>query len=207
MLLSTAHFPPIQYFCKIIYLNEFHIESCENLQKQSYRNRHRILAANGLIDLTVPLHKGRSPGQLIKDVKLDYSESWNKTHRKTILSAYNHSPFYEYYIDDILPFWEKKWNFLFDYNYEILLTLLDILDLNIRILETSEYAAPLGNNDLRILIRPKKSLDMDTHFSPQVYTQNFSDRHGFLPNLSILDLLFQTGPDAVRILKESVVRR
>ncbi len=206
MLLSTAHFPPIQYFCKIINLKEFAIESCENLQKQSYRNRHKVLAANGPIDLTVPLHKGRSPGQLIKDVRLDYSESWNKTHRKTILSAYNHSPFYEYYIDDILPYWEKQWKYLYDYNYEILMTLFDLLDLNIRILDTTEYTAPISNNDLRILIHPKKSLDLDTEFKPQVYTQNFSDRHGFFANLSILDLLFQTGPEAVKIIKDSVVK-
>ena len=203
MLLSTAHFPPIQYLSKIIDLNEFSIESCENYQKRSYRNRFRVSGANGPIDLSIPLLKGRSLNQAIRDVRLDYSEAWNQVHRKTILSAYKHSPYYEFYIDDFLVFWEKEWTYLYELNMEILLVLFKILELDINIKETKDFQKPDSQLDLRYLIHPKNDFHLDPDFTPFEFTQNFSDRRDFIPNLSILDLLFQAGPDTSRIIRES----
>lgn len=203
MLLSTAHFPPIQYLSKIIDLEEITIEARESYQKQSYRNRFRVSAANGPIDLIIPLLKGWSSGQKIKDVKLDYSNGWNKVHRKTILSAYKHSPFYEFYIDDLSHFWEKKWRYLFDINMETLICIFGFLGLDIKICESEDFLKPASDLDLRYLIHPKKFLELDPDFEVVEYTQNFSDRYDFIPNLSILDLLFQTGPDALSIIRRS----
>lgn len=208
MLLSTAYFPPIQFFTKIIDQDSFFLEAHENYQKQSYRNRFIIYAANGPVSFSNPVIQGRSPGQLIKDVKLDYSERWNIVQLRTLKSAYSHSPFYEFYIDDLLPFWEKKWKFLFDFNLEILHTLLDILDLQITIHETKVYTPEIeeGEIDVRKLIHPKVDWRDDPSFSPELYNQNFAEKHGFQANLSILDLLFQTGPDSVRIIEKSKKR-
>lgn len=208
MLLSTAYFPPIQFFTRIIDEDSFHLETNENYQKQSYRNRFFVYGANGPIRLNIPVVKGRSLGKPIKEVKMDYSETWNKTHMKTIKSAYSHSPYYEFYIDDFIPFWEKRWTYLYDLNLEIIYVILNSLDLNISVLETETYTKISGDQslDLRKLIHPKVDWKYDPGFTPEPYTQNFSGKHGFQANLSIIDLIFQTGPEAVSILRKSVAK-
>ena len=207
MLLSVAHFPPIHYFTKVVDLDSFFIESKEHYQKQSYRNRFRIFAANGPLDLSIPIIRGRTPGQLIREVKVDSAYSWQRNHLKTIQAAYRHSPFYEFYFDEFQPYWEKKWTFLYDLNLHIMFTLLDLLELNIEIIETTDYQdiLPEGKPDYRELIHPKRPWEEDPQFRPWQYTQNFSDRHGFQANLSIIDLIFQCGPEAVNVLRESNV--
>ena len=209
MLLSTAYFPPIQFFTKIVDQKSFYLESNESYQKQSYRNRFFVYGANGPIRLNIPVVKGRSLGKPIKEVKMDYSEAWNKTHMKTIKSAYSHSPYYEFYIDDFMPFWEKKWVYLYDLNLEIIHVVLDALDLNIKVLETETYTPKDDNNsqDFRKLIHPKVDWKDDPGFIPEHYTQNFSDKHGFQANLSIIDLIFQTGSEAESILRKSATKK
>lgn len=206
MLLSTAHFPPIQYFTKIIRHDSLIIEACENYQRQSYRNRFRILAANGPVDLSVPVVKGHSSGMPVKSVRIDYSENWQRIHFKTIESAYRHSPFYEFYIDDFLSFWEKQQTFLYDLNLNILNTLVKVLDLDLTIRETREYLPESAGltEDYRNSIHPKKEWTEDISFSPSPYIQNFPDRFGFIPNLSIIDLIFQAGPEAGTIIRKSI---
>lgn len=204
MLFTTAFFPPVQYLSKFADQAEIFIESLESYEKQSYRNRFSILAANGPVDLSVPILKGRTPGQLIKNIRIDYTEPWNKIHLKTLEAAYRHSPFYEFYIDDLRPFWEKKWDFLFDLNMSILTYLIDTIGLDVNISETSDFINPDENIplDYRYTIHPKIDWKKDPEFSPEAYTQVFADRFGFVPNLSILDLLFQTGPQAGLILRK-----
>lgn len=206
MLLSTALFPPIQFFSKIIDQDGFSLESRENYQERSYRNRYVVSGANGPIRLSVPIVKGKPTERLIKDVKIDQSDNWCKIHLKTVQSAYKHSPYYDFYFDELHQFWEKKWKYLFEYNLEILEVLLDIMDLDIKISETSEYQVnPIDSQfDFREHIHPKLSWEKDPDFHPQVYTQNFSDRREFIPNLSIIDLIFQVGPDASRIIRNSI---
>jgi len=205
MLLSTAYFPPVQFFSKIVDLNNFFLESKENYQRQSYRNRFIICAANGQLSLSVPVVKGHSPAQPVKEVKIDYSGSWQRIHLKSVESAYRHSPFFEYYIDDFIRFWKNPQPFLYDLNLNIIRTILSSLELDIKITETSEYIESQGYNspDFRKIIHPKKPLKEDPEFQPKPYIQNFSDRFGFIPNLSIIDLLFQKGPESLNILRES----
>lgn len=204
MLFSTAYFPPVHYFTKILKHGKITLEANENYQRQSYRNRCRILGANGPINLSVPVIKGHSPGQPVKEVRIDYSDHWQRIHFRTIGSAYRHSPFYEYYIDLLMPFWSRKWDFLYDLNLAILTTVFDLFELSIEIEESQEY---IGEDELpadyRKLIHPKVDFRLDPNFSPCPYVQNFSDRHGFVPNLSILDLIFQLGPESSDIIRKS----
>ena len=145
MLLSTALFPPIQYLSKFIDQDVVYIEALESYEKQSYRNRFNILGANGPIDLSIPIIKGRTPGQLIKNIRIDYTEPWQKIHLKTLEAAYRHSPFFEFYIDDLAEFWEKKWEFLFDLNMSIIISLSEITGLETKIEETTDFINPAEN--------------------------------------------------------------
>jgi hypothetical protein len=152
--------------------------------------------------------KGDKHKILTKDVRIDYRKQWQKLHRRGIESAYKSSPFYEYYIDNITGFFNKKYEFLFDYNMEILSKIQEMLDLKVRIEFSDEFITDAGMNfdDFRDLIHPKKSYGIDLSFSPVPYSQVFSNKYGFIPNLSILDLIFNEGPDTVEVLKKSIVR-
>ena len=198
LLLTTAYFPPISYFSAIIQAEEVVIEQFENFGKQSYRNRCEIMTANGIIPLTVPVAKANSK-TLTKDLKIVYTTNWQKLHFKGIESAYKNSPYYDYYIDDLMPFFEEKEEFLLDYNHKILTTVLDMLRIKKGIVYTEDYI-PVDTeeyNDLRSAIHPKAShRTPGADFPAHPYRQTFSDRTPFVPNLSILDLLFCCGPDA-----------
>ena len=140
----------------------------------------------------------------VKDVKIDYTEDWQKQHWKSIESAYRSAAFYEYYGDEIIPFYQKKYNFLIDFTREIQNAVLDCLGISPDITYTNDFITPGQEQytDFRETIHPKKYID-DPYFSNTEYFQVFADKHGFQPNLSIIDLLFNVGPDALEILKES----
>ncbi|MFA8435158.1 MAG: WbqC family protein [Marinifilaceae bacterium] len=207
ILLSTAYFAPIQYYCKLVQYQDVLIEKFENYSKQSYRNRCNIYGANGLLSLSVPIEKASKKKILTKDVRITYDTNWQKLHWKGIESAYKSSPYYEYYIDDIQRFFHKKWDYLLDFNMEIQEELLNILEITPNLSLSEDYieSLPEGMLDLRDGIHPKKSKNMDDpHFDAEAYTQVFSDRHGFLPNLSILDAIFNLGPEAISYLEGCV---
>lgn len=202
LLLSTAYFPPVQYMSKIKLYDEIFIERYENFGKQSYRNRSEIMSANGVISLSIPVEKANSK-TLIRDMKIVYQTNWQKLHFKGIESAYKNSPYYEYYIDDLMPFFEKKEKFLLDFNSAILEVMLHLLKLSKPINYTEDYIRENipGYRDMRNAIHPKAGhREEDTEFIPRPYRQTFSDRFPFHPNLSILDLLFNTGPEAGKYL-------
>jgi len=207
ILLSTAYFAPIRYFSKLASYPEIFIEQHENFIKQTYRNRTVILGANGPISLIVPVVKGRAQKIKIKDLRIAYDEEWQRNHWRTIFSAYNSSPFFEYYADDIEPFFRKKYEFLFDFNQQITETLLKILDIQIDLTLTKDFELfPENCLNLREQISPKVHLiDQDLHFEAQPYTQVFSEKFGFIPDLSILDLLFNEGPSASDVLEKSFI--
>lgn len=206
VLLSTAYFPPVKYFSVASYFGLIYLEQFEHFNKQTYRNRCEIMAANGPISLIVPVVKGRGAKTPIRDLQISYDTDWQRNHWRTIFSAYSSSPFFEYYADEIFPFFNRKYTFLFDFNLEILNKLVELTDLELKIAFTDDFEKTPGNViNMREEISPKshriKQLD---YFIPQTYTQVFSDRMKFHPDLSVLDLLFNTGPDAVSILEKSI---
>lgn len=198
MLLSTAYFPPIEYFQKIIAVDKVCIEKHENFVKQTYRNRCHILGANGLQVLSIPLVNTHTK-TLISDKRISYRDNWQKLHWRSITSAYRNSPFFIYYEDELKIFFENEFNYLFQYNTEILKTLLKLLKIKTEIGFTDlfeDQEAP--NVDYRNTISPKNKISTEKFKS---YTQVFSDKHGFIPNLSVIDLLFNMGPEAADYLK------
>ncbi len=203
ILLSTAYFAPVQYYSKLLLKNTVvYIEKHENYNKQSYRNRCTIYSANGLLDLAVPVAKAQEPKIPVTEVEIAYDTPWQKLHFKAIESAYRRSPFYEYYIDDLMVFFTERHAYLYEFNMQILRTVCRLIKVPFTIRESDAYmdAGP-GIIDLRNGIHPKTNRQsVDPAFVPQQYAQVFSDKWGFEPNLSILDLLFNEGPQSFQLL-------
>ena len=198
VLLSTAYFPPIYYFAKIIQSKEILIETQENFNKQTYRNRCVVLGANGPLNLTVPVQHGDELKTPIKNLCISYHSNWQLIHPRAIESSYRNSPFYEYYIDDFTRFFKEKPANLIEFNTNILNTCLEAIGYKTTIRFTEEYTDN-AENDFRYSITPKKILE--NVIFPEYY-QVFSEKYGFVPNLSILDLLFNTGPETIDILQK-----
>ncbi len=207
ILLSTAYLPPIQYISKFLLGEPVLIERFENYQKQSYRNRCYIYGANGMQCLSIPVKKNHGEKTTITDVMIDYTCNWQKIHMKSIESAYRLSPFYEYYADDLMEIFQEKIPSLFDWNLRLLETLVALMNIETKPEVTSGWE-PLSeeNGDYRQSIHPKKRLNKsDPLFTPLPYQQVFIDRFGFIPNLSIVDLLFNEGPEALHLLAKTII--
>ncbi len=208
ILLELQYWPPVQYFTKFILYPQVQLEQREHYRKGSYRNRCCIASANGLLRLSVPLMKGKNEQQPIREVRIAGREDWQYQHWKSIRTAYNRSPFFEHYSDTIKPLFQKKYDLLFDLNQEILQTMLSILSIRAEPVLTKTYdAMPAeGIVDFRNGISPKVQYALaDPHFDARPYPQVFEEKHGFFPNLSILDLLFCCGPQALAVLKNSII--
>ena len=198
VLLSTTYFGPIQWYQKLYRAEHVEIEQWESFQKQTYRNRCLIATANGVQALTVPVEHGDSP--LIKDIRLSDHGNWRHLHWNALQSAYGESPFFEYYQDDIRPFFERHWTFLLDFNEEIRQKMCELIDIQSNVSYTEGFIpeeSPLTS--YRTAISPKHPQD-DPDFQPKRYYQVYDQKHGFLPNLSILDLLFNMGPESIFLL-------
>lgn len=191
VLLSTAYFPPIIYFQYLIQSNCV-IEGNENFQKQSYRNRCVILSANGIEQLVIPVKHQDNTKYRIREQEISYAENWQIKHWRSIISAYNHAPFFEFYKDDIHAILMSKIPLLFDLNHALLNLITSNLQIDMPTISdnwenNSEYFL-----DKRNEIHPKQVNDL----SAETYHQVFNRKFGFTKNLSILDLLFNIGPDA-----------
>ena len=199
IVVSTAYLGPVEYFASIVRHNSFTIDAGEHYIKQTYRNRCEILATSGKLPLVIPVVKVNGNHTRIKDIRIAYTEKWQKVHWRAIVSAYNHSPFFLYYRDDLEGFYFKKYQFLLDFNTELTGAVLNMLEADVTIKISEEY----------IEIDDKTIPDFRNHFSPKrkpetkmpEYIQVFSDKHGFIPNLSIIDLLFNEGPNALEYLE------
>ena len=196
--LSTAFLGPVQYYSKLVSFDEIRIEAEENYPNQTYRNRCMIAAANGVQALTVPVEKPEVLKAATRDIRISDHGNWRHLHWNALVSAYNMSPFFEYYADDFRPFYEKKYIFLIDYNDAIQTTICNLLDIHPKISHTNKYEQSV-ENDFRNVIDPRHPLPDET-FSPNPYYQVFREKHGFIPNLSIVDLLFNMGPESIFIL-------
>jgi hypothetical protein len=206
-LLSTTYFGPIGYYSKMLLHKEIFIEQFENFTRQTYRNRCEILGANGIIPLIVPVVKGRGSKMPVKDILISYDTDWQRNHWRTIFSAYNSSPYFCYYKDDLMHFFNKRWKYLFELNMAINECVCDLIEIEPDIKLTDAFeAVPPACVNLRAAFTPKKHKKSDdNYFSAKEYTQVFSEKFGFISNLSILDLLFNEGPGSYNILSSSII--
>ena len=198
ILLSSAYLAPIQYYSKLKNYDTCIIEHYENFQKQTYRSRCEIYSPNGLLTLSIPLVK-RNHRQSMKDLKISYDYDWKTLHWRSLESSYRRSPFFEYYEDDFYPYYhDKKYDYLIDLNEAVQQIVLSLLKLKPNYTFTSSYQAEYADAiDFRNIIDPKENKDLDKTFQPIRYPQVFETRHGFIPNLSIVDVLFNEGPSAM----------
>lgn len=201
VLLPTSYLGPISYYSKLKKYEFCEIEQFEHLPKQTYRSRCTIYSPNGLLILSIPLIK-RNQRQSMKEVKISYEYDWQKLHWRTLESAYRRSPFFEYYEDDFYPFYAtKKHDYLVDFNESVQQTILQLLKLKKQYTFTSEYTKnPVNTTDCRELFSQKDPLQGDMDFQLIPYMQVFESKHGFIPNLSIVDLLFNTGSKALNYI-------
>jgi hypothetical protein len=185
------------------YFDEVIIESKESYTKQSFRNRCQIRTANKIDDLIVPIQKGNS-NVPVQEIRIDQNQTWIKNHWRAIQSAYGNAPFFEHYKQDIEKILNNKPRFLFDLNLQFLELILKMIGLNKKIIFSQKYEKkyPSVIQDLRSKIHPKQLNDVLDFYNPQEYTQVFGNQ--FVKDLSVIDLIFCEGPNAINILKRSI---
>jgi hypothetical protein len=197
-VLPMFYLPPVDYFTQ---LNAFKpdvvFEQHEHFPKQTYRNRANIYSPDGVLSLVVPVIKGSKNHTKTKDVRISYDFRWQRSHWLGLQACYRRSAYFEYYEDDLAPFYDKQPVFLFDYNREMLELLLRLLKIKLELDFTDTYEAYYPNlTDLRNTFNAKTTIEVQQ----KPYFQVFEERQGFLPNLSIVDLLFNQGPQALNYL-------
>ena len=200
-LLQTTYFGPIQWYQKLYRYDHCLIEQYDSYQKQTYRNRCIIATANGLQALTVPVEHEtlniKHETLKVKDLRISDHNNWRRIHWNALQSAYSESPFFDYYADDIHPFFEKKYEFLIDFNEAIRQKVCELLDIHPDVSYTSDFRLQTSDIiDFREVIHAKHP-QPDKDFAPQRYWQVFEGKHDFQANLSILDLLFNMGPESI----------
>lgn len=197
-LLPMCYLPPVEYFTELNrHKADIWIEKEEHFPKQTYRNRARVYSPDGALDLVVPVVKGSKVHTKVTDVKISYDFNWQRLHWMSLQACYRRSAYFEYYEDDFAPFYEQKFEYLFDYNEQLFNLMLKSLKIKVQVNYTTDYKAEYPElDDFRYSINPKK----ESTFEQKPYFQVFEERKGFLKNLSIVDLLFSQGPHAVNYL-------
>ena len=198
ILIHPSYFPSISHFVAISQCDLVTFEMDDNFQKQTNRNRMYIYSPNGIQLLNIPVKHSKTAHQKTKEIKIENDFDWQKQHFKSLEAAYRSSPFFEYFEDDIASIFQKKHTFLMDLNLETMAIVSKCLGLEFDYNETTEYFHEVKDiTDFRPLINGKKDTAV---FEP--YTQVFQEKHGFINNLSILDLLFNEGRYALDYLKK-----
>ncbi len=198
---ESQYLPGIAYFSLLLSADEVIIDHFEHYVRQTYRNRAEILGSNGVIDLAVPVVRGRSK-QVIKDMQIDNSYSWQKIHWRGIRSAYGKSPFFEYYADGLQPYYEKNYRHLIELNHDVMSCLVKLTGLSLDWKYSEEYVEikDTDNQDYRSVISPKKKPNFLHVLQDHPYSQVFGSK--FVQGLSLIDLLFCEGPNAGPILRK-----
>ena len=198
-LLSSTYLGPVSYYRRLASGAPIVMERNENYPKQTYRNRCRISTANGVMDLSIPIKKCSDKCPM-RDVRIAYTENWQQVHWRAIESAYSSSPFFEYYRDDFEPFYKRHTEFLFDLNEELRSLVCSLVGIATVVTVTDEYqfASEKDEVDLRNCFSPKTP----TEEALSAYYQVFERKFGFLPDLSVIDLLFNMGPESLLVLKK-----
>ncbi len=204
--LTSAYLAPVQYYSKIVHSERVFIEQHDHYMKQTYRNRCTIAGVNGPLSLILPIEKSPTPKCSMKEILISDHGNWRHLHRNALESAYRNSAFYDYYIDYFIPFYEKRYRFLFDLNLELCQLICRLIAIDTPLTATTGFIREPRENekDFREIIHPKKEVVCtDPDFIAQPYYQVFQQKHGFLPNLSIVDLLFNMGPESLLVLHRS----
>lgn len=198
IVIHPTYFPSVSHYVAMMQADEIIMEVDDNFQKQTNRNRMYIYSANGIQMLNIPIKHSSNQHQKFKDVLIENDFNWQKQHFKSLEAAYRTSPYFEYFEDDIRPVFEKPQKFMMDLNLQIHEIISECLGQKLAYTKTEEFFKEVAPEitDLRHLVNGKKDTSV---FTP--YTQVFDDRHGFINNLSILDLLFNEGRHAVDYLK------
>ena len=197
IIIHPTYFPSISHYIAMLQADLVTLEMEDNFQKQTNRNRMYIYSPNGVQLLNIPVKHSIDKHQKYKDVRIENDFGWQKNHFKSLEAAYRTSPFFEYFEDDFRPLFEKKHEFLMDLNLETFELVNDALGVQFSIEKTDEYFHEVTNlKDFRSLANGKKDTTQI-----EEYTQVFNEKHGFINNLSILDLLFNEGRYAVDYLK------
>lgn len=208
--LSTAYLPPIEYVAWVLHSGTSYLEQWESYRKQTYRNRCVIATTGGTLSLTVPVEKPVQGNCLVRDLRISEHGNWRHLHWNALVSAYRSTPFFEYYEADFAPFYEKRRSFLMDYNEELLRLICSLIGFEPVLQRTPRFvpaacfealSAQGECVDLREAIDPKKR--RETGFRARPYYQVFAARQGFQSHLSVVDLLFNTGPESLLVLRDS----
>lgn len=199
-VIETQYFPSIPFFALWVQEGSIIVEAFEHYQKRSFRNKCQILTAQGLQTLTVPLNKGKHQGKVIADVRINYAEDWQRNHLQTIISSYGRSPFGLFYMDELGAVLSHKYEYLYDLNHAIISLLSNWIGIDERTLNfTSSYESEV-NHDFRSAFTPRTLSRVIDSQTDNYYAQVFEEKTGFVPNLSVLDLLMNLGPESLSYL-------
>ena len=197
ILIHPNYFPNIHQFNQIIKANNILFEVSDNYQKQTFRNRTYIYGANGKLGLFIPVIHTHKQRELFKDVKISYESNWMDLHLKSLQSAYRSSPYFEYFEDDFINLYSEKEMFLVDFNIKCINLISNLLDVNINYVKSESYNENYsGLIDLRYLSVARK----EKEYATPKYIQVFESKYGYLPNLSILDVLFCEGNNSTSLI-------
>ena len=201
IVIHPTYFPNLAHFLAIVNAYEVVLEMDDNFLKQTYRNRSYIYGANGKLGLNIPVIHSQKNRHKYRDVKIYNQDNWQSLHWKSLLSAYRTSPFFEFYEDELHPLFTEKTEFLLDFNLKSFEVICVCLQLELNTSKTKTYQKFIEDKtDFRHLVNAKK----EAPYTFETYTQVFNNKHGFIPNLSILDLLFNEGPNALNYLESQI---
>lgn len=210
LLIETQYLGSVHYYARLAYHQQVVIEQQEHFIKSTYRNRCYIATADGKLRLSVPLLKGRGLRKTIKDVKISYDHAWQNLHWHSLETAYRSSPYFEFYEDDFRPFYEQQFTYLLEFNQQLCQLVLDLLQVEVKVKYTTSFQKKVEEADFldfRSAIHPNPlKANIDEKYTPPTYHQVFDTKRDFIKNLSILDLLFNEGPNSSTLLLQSIAK-